>query len=250
MMRKKKKEIQFEQPSDLLLVANKYMVLFVAVIVFTVLILGYFFFLKPKIDQINSVQVETTETQERKVKNEALLTKLKELEAEYNDIKENRKADLEKLKTVVPYGTQIPELFVLADTLADDYNFNLLSINVSESSPDRVSQQEELYLPPEVAGETNTSTPAVEEVTIDDLLTESGIKAMVVHLNISRSVSEDASAEDASGQKLYQDFKDYLVSLERSMRLLDIHAINFGEIPGDLSGSSHNFSIDLITYYQ
>ena len=99
-MRKDKKEIEFEQPSELLLLANRYIMFIIAFIVLAILFSSYFFILRPKIDSISSANLENTEELDRKVKNELLLTKLEQLEAEYKDIMNNRQEDLDLLKKI------------------------------------------------------------------------------------------------------------------------------------------------------
>ena len=87
---KEKKEIQFEQPSDILLFVNRYLMIIIGLIILIILVAGYFFLLKPKIDSININETRTTVTEERRLNNEHLLTKIQELEAEYFDIINNR----------------------------------------------------------------------------------------------------------------------------------------------------------------
>jgi hypothetical protein len=253
MMRKEKKEIQFEQPSNLLLLANRYVLFIMALIVVAILVAGYFFVLKPRIDTISSVELQNTETEERRIKNELLLTKLKELEAEYEDIMNNRQEDLASLKKIVPQGSQVAEFFLIADRLAKKQDFVLLNIDVSEN----LSKREAVNplpaaneIPEEIAAQAgiipvnNTPEPTID--TIDDLLAFSGIKSMIVSISVSKTITED---QDILGIDVYNDFKDYVAELENNIRLLDVQAINFSDIVAE-GEATYIFGLDLITYYQ
>lgn len=251
-MNKNKKEIQFEQPSDLLLSVNRFIIFIMAFVVLAILIFGYFFVLKPKIDSINSIELENTATDERREKNELLLTKLKELEAEYQDIMNNRQEDLAFLKKMVPQGPQVAEFFLVADRLAKKQGFVLLNIDISDSTPEKqpkVSEEISGDIPEEVAAQItteNASTTDSSVDTVDDILANSDIKAMVVHISVSKAVGED---DDTLGLEIYDDFKDYVAELENNIRLLDVQAINFSEIEAE-GQASYIFNLDLITYYQ
>lgn len=256
-MNKTKKEIQFEQPSDLLLLANRFIIWIMAFVILVILIFGYLFILKPKIDSISSVKLENTVTEDRRDKNETLLTKLKELEAEYQDIIDNRQEDLVFLKKMVPQGPQVAEFFVIADHLAKKQGFKLLNIDISDSTPEKrpninqttPSANSENDIPEDVAAQINTETASsrpVEINTINDVLANSDIKAMIVHISVSKTVGED---EDISGAQIYDDFKDYVAELENNIRLLDVQAMDFSEILAE-GQAEYIFNLDLITYYQ
>ncbi|MFA6466234.1 MAG: hypothetical protein WCV71_00010 [Patescibacteria group bacterium] len=256
-MNKTKKEIQFEQPSDLLLSANRFIIFIMAFVILAILIFGYLFILKPKINSISSVKLENTVTDERRKKNESLLTNLKELEAEYQDIMDNRQEDLVFLKKMVPQGPQVAEFFVIADSLAKKQGFRLLNIDISDSTPEKKPTIKEAIpnansadaIPEEVAAQINTETASsspAEINTIDDVLVNSDIKAMIVHISVSKTVGED---DDTLGLEIYNDFKDYVAQLENNIRLLDVQAIDFSEILAE-GQAEYIFNLDLITYYQ
>ncbi|MBU1202877.1 hypothetical protein KKH39_02450 [Patescibacteria group bacterium] len=256
---KDKKDIKFEQPSDILIFINRYIMFFVAMIILSVSLLGYFFLLKPKIDQIRSVEQETTETSERKMQNEALIIKLKELENEYKDILQNRQADLDYLKEMVPEGTRIAELFVIADRLAASHNFQLLSIEVSENNMENISGNQNFEDDIDIPNTQEPATDASADIkTIEDILLQSGIKSMVVHMSIMRQIEntdengeplELEGVEQESGGQIYNDFKAYISDLENYVRLMDIQAINFPELSFETT-ESQVFNLDIITYYQ
>lgn len=231
------KEIQFEQPSDILLLANRYMLFIIALIVLAILILGYFFVLKPKIDNINSIELATTASESRRRGNEKLLTKLKALEVEYEDIIHNRQEDLDFLKRMVPQGEQVAEFFLIADRLAQARGFQLTSIDISDVLAKKPSNLDD-------------DLAEAEIVTVDDLLASSGINTMLVRVSVSKQISEE---DDISGIEVYNNFKDYLAELENNIRLIDVQAINFGPIAAEtyFKGTiNYSFDLDLVTYYR
>lgn len=266
---KGKKDIKFEQPSDILILFNRYLMVLVAIIILGISLSGYFFLLKPKIADIRSVEKENTATRERQLQNETLLTKLKELENEYKDILQNRQTDLDYLKEMVPDGTQVADLFVIADRLAAIHNFKLLSIEVSENNKDQknaangtINQTAPNFDPNTGQLTTTSSTDAANSNNrnnikdINDLLLKSGIKTMAVHMSILRQIKtvdengdplDEVKAE--SGEQIYSDFKDYLSDLENYVRLMDVQDINFPEISPQTT-ESQLFNLDIITYYK
>ncbi|MFA6307860.1 MAG: hypothetical protein WCS88_01555 [Patescibacteria group bacterium] len=240
MSKKIKKDIQFEQPSDILLLFDHYLMFILGFMVLAILVSGYLFVLKPKIDDMSSIKIETTETEDRRIGNEKLLSRIKELESEYQDIMNNRQADLEFLKKMVPYGLQEPEFLLLADRLAKKHDFQLSNIDISPNDNKNIQKQ---------ASETTgaTSTPAKIE-TLDDLLTASGIKSATIKLSVSKTIVEGS---DILGKDIYNDFKNYLSELENSLRLLDVQSIDFLSIAAESqTAATYNFNLDLITYYQ
>jgi len=243
MINKDKKDIQFEQPSDILLLTNRYIIFVIAFVVAAILLLGYFFILAPKITSINSIEKETTKTEERKENNQILLNSLKEIEAEYQDIMNNRQTDLAALKTMVPQGPQTAELFLLADRLATKYNLQLIDIALVENVPQKISTNN---VSPEATSEETAEQIEPEVVTIDELLIASGLKAIIVRLTVAKVINE---GEYVSGKDVYNNFKNYLAALENNMRLLDVQSIAFQAIDAEVV-SSYNFNVNLITYYQ
>jgi len=233
MINKDKKEIQFEQPSDILLFANRYIMFIIGFIILSILASGYFFVLKPKIDDTNSVELANTETEARKQDNELLLKRLGELESEYQDIINNRKEDLALLKKIVPQGPQSPEIFLMADRLAKLHDFQLTTINISE----KLNAEKE-------------ATPEATEIkdeTVNDVLAGAGIKSILMKLSVSKTITN----EKISGGDIYNNFKSYLAELEDSIRLLDIQAINFMSVDEETEeGTTYTFNLDLVTYYQ
>lgn len=244
---KDNKEIQFEQPSDVLLFINRYLIFIIAFIILVILVGGYFFLLKPKIDSINVSETRNTATEERRQDNEYLLTRIKELEAEYYDILHNRQEDLELLKKMVPEDPQIAEFFLLADVLAKKHGFQLENIDIRENqTPQPVAPPAEGE-----ATEESAATAPVEKIsTTEQLLAASGINTATVKFSVYKGIEKDSPI---LGEEIYRDFKDYLAELENNMRLLDVQSIAFDSIdaqPGNSGVGSYSFNLNLITYYR
>ena len=254
-----KEEVKFEQPSEALLIVNRYLVPVMAVIVLAVLIVGYFFFLNPKIEDIKLTKEETTVSQEARQRNEELLFKIKELKEEYEDIKTSRIDQLNSLRTIVPEGEQIAELFVMADRLAVARDFRLDSIDIVDNEEDQLDQIEEEITESESDSETEGLPEELQEFVGDEPKEEklAGLKSLLIHLNVSK-VLEEEEEEDVRGTpreeridpeeqlNIYDDFKGYLQDLENNLRLMDIRTVTFG----DFSEGGGAFSFSIITYYR
>jgi len=242
MPNRKKTDIQFEQPSDILLLANRYLMIIISLIIITIILLSYFLLLAPKIDQISKSKETTINTEHRRESNEELLASIKKLEAEYYDIINNRQEDLDFLKKMVPIEPQTAKIFLMSDILAKQYGFQLADIDITTDAAQvrSVSSVETV----EAGNDANKID------SIDKLLASSDMKAATIKLSIGRDVEE---GEAVLGSDIYNDFKDYLAALENNIRLLDVKSIIFDSIdaePGSDGPSSYIFNINLITYYK
>lgn len=242
---KERKEIQFEQPSEILISVNRYIILFLALIILGILGSGYWFFLKPKIANIHSFESQVSQTQERKMLNEALVLKIKELSAEYASIKTSRQDDLAALTKVIPSNPQIAELFVAADLLAQGRGFQLTSIEMSE----KIETPTPIQSPPAATSEADGAATNPTSIATSTLaVSRTPIKSIVVHMTISKMEAAEISPTSKITNNAYDDFKGYLSDIEDNIRLADIQSVNFGELSGTGEGST--FSLDLLTYYK
>lgn len=276
-MLKDKKQVEFEQPSDFLLIINKYILVIVGIVVIVILSLGYLFFLKPKLEGIRTTQDESTETQERKLQNENLLTKIKELKNEYEDIKNNRSDELDKLKKIVPYDPQIAEIFVSADRLALEKGFKLVSINITESKEQVVSKNADQQpqfeqtgglVDPEIQQAEILSN--VDSLTLDsyspkseDVIAKIGLKFLTIHISLVRIKDEAVVDQDLLDRwglsdeekdefmqnlrtnltlQPYGAFKNYLSALEYHLRLSDVNSVSFSAFNNENSGGGEGTS--------
>ena len=141
-MAQKKEKIEFEQPSEILIFINRYSVIIFALIIIIVFALGYFFILQPKITDIQTVKNEAYQSQGQEEENQQLLSLINGLKGEYNNIENERKRDLERLKVMIPDSPQIAEFFAAADNLASENGFALLSVSVTKD-PITVAEKKE-----------------------------------------------------------------------------------------------------------
>ena len=190
----RKPEIKFEQPSNILLLVNKYVLLVSGIIVLVILLTGYSFLLNPKIKAIQVATEETTLTEEKEAKNKELLSKIKKLRQEYNDIKIDRQSDLNRLSAMLPSTPETAELLVLVNRLAADRDFQLVNIDIVE----KIKDKEE--------------TEPVEE---------SSLKTLNINFSLYKSVNSNEE------ETVYETFKLYLADLESNLRLMDIQTISF-----------------------
>jgi hypothetical protein len=261
---KNDKDIKFEQPSEGLLMVNRYIIVIMAVIILGVLAIGYFVLLQPKIDEIKAIEQTTEEEGGRRLNNEKLLRKIEELSAEYENIKEERSLDLESLKKILPNNPQVAELFVMSDKLAAERGFELSAITISENiENDRAVEQAAVTADEEgdVAYEKSNEEKAIEEL----VEVYGDLKSLTIHLTLNRYTQFE---EDKNGDMVetspYESFKGYLSDLESNLRLIDIKSVTFGalvepgsdedEEEGGLGESAEEesitFSLDIITYYR
>lgn len=261
------KDIKFEQPSDALLLVNRYIIVIMAVIILSVLAIGYFVLLRPRIDEIKAIEQTTGEEEGRKLNNEKLLRTIEELSDEYELIKTERQLDLENLKKILPENPQIAELFVMSDRLADERGFELSAITISQNiESERVQEQAGATTDEEdgIPYEKSTEEKAIEEL----IEVYSDLKSLTIHLTLSQIPQFE---EDKNGDPVqispYVSFKEYLNDLENNLRLIDIKSVTFGALiepgnegddgeAGDLGEPNlvgedgTTFGLDIITYYR
>jgi hypothetical protein len=287
---KDNKDIKFEQPSDFLLFFNRYVMVAVAIIVLSVLVLGYLFLLTPKIKSIKATTEQTDITQADKLLNEKLLSRIKELDNKYKEIKTQRQNDLLALTTMIPTGQQMAEIFVLADRLAKKHGFEVKSIDIVDNAQttEKATATPPNFLPPEAT----TSSPSIlsinaivnqpfelpQQVSEETqslkhdlntrqgieqyLLTRTDLKSLTIHLVLSLAAGGGNSPLDRTSslgqpQTSYETFKEYLNELENNLRLMDIQAVGFDSLDEvqasqekENTATAKTFTIDLKTYYK
>ncbi|PWB38532.1 MAG: hypothetical protein C3F02_03345 [Parcubacteria group bacterium] len=259
-MPKEKKEIKFDQPSEILIVANRFTWLLILVIVLGVLTAGYFLFIAPSLADINGQRSVTAESEFVRGKHQELLQRLKELKTEYTTIKTTRTDILDRLKSAVPDDPQTAELFVLSEKLALDRGFILESIElVDKPNKDKaavatgqtapVSTQ---GLPPALVAEIGQTAPSGSSAILTMSTSTPALDTMIIHLNLSRPAKEESEegtpllpAEGTESD--YDLFKKYLSDLESNLRLMDIQSVAFGEFGGK---EPNTFGVNLVTYYK
>lgn len=242
------KKIQFEQPSSLLIFFNRFWIVITAILVGALLLGGYYFLVKPKMDQNDLLRDNALQVQTDRQNSEQLLKNLKALESAYQDIVKNRQADLDRLKAMVPTNPQVAEIFVVSDRLARQYGFQLLDINISDAeekkkTPVSVSvSTDEDGNPVNPAPTTATSTTASKNTI--------ALKTLSINFQVSPIARQDESGVILANAKTnYQLFKDFLDALEKNLRLTDIQTVNFSSLQEGVS-SAPQFQFSVQTYYR
>ena len=238
-MAQKKEKIEFEQPSDILILINRFSVVIFTLIIVIVFVFGYFFILQPKIADIQTIKDETGNSQNKVEENQKLLGMINNLKEEYSDIENNRQRDLRRLQAMIPDSPQIAEFFSVADDLAADNGFLLVSVEVSED--------------PLTVAEKNQNTDVVVEGLV-------GLRSMIINMQVVKlpTINEEGFYEMLEP---YESFKIYLDKLENNLRLMDIQTIIFGELldekpeplgpeEGEVNITPITFDFSLITYYK
>lgn len=234
-----KKSIKFEQPSPILLLFNKYLSFFVIFVVIFILVGGYVFLFVPKIDKIKLTREDNTASELKRANNEKILKRIKTLEDDYNKIKQSRQDSLDKLAKFIPDEPQVAELFVMVEKIAIDNGFYLNNITITTPEDDGTDKIKTASINI-VVNYINESEDAVEIEDVD------GDGAL--------SIDDIVQQEEKKPKSAYQAFKEFLVSIENNLRLMDITTVNFGELAIDEDGNpadaSNPFTFTLKTYFK
>ena len=220
-------EIKFEQPSQLLLLANQNIWMVLGSIVLVVLTLGYFFVLQPQISSIVSSNASLNTINAKDTAAQKLANDIEALTKSFNNLEASRNSDLQKLNSIVPQGEQLAELFVLAEKLAQRRGMSLNSIDVS--SLEEKTEKKELPKDSKQASSPEI-TPSVA--------TDQNLQALSINMAVAQTIADP-------NLDVYTEFKNYLDDLESSVRLLDIESVSFSGAEGGLL--SMNFTIK--TYF-
>jgi len=179
-----------------------------------VLIIGYGVLLGPKISVIREEGIldydTTVQTREDK---HFYLQQLEGLRDRYNSVSAK---DIEKLRTVLPSSPEIPELFVMMDSLMADAGFTLNAVTFSFAASDASLK----------GSRTITAQGVVENVP--------ALPADIQVIKISTSII---------GKDGYDQFKRLLTTIERNARLLNLTSFSYH--PGTTS-----YQLSLETFYR
>ena len=225
-----KNEIKFEQPSDLLVISNRYIVVIMSLLVFAVLMLGYFFLLKPKMVSNEARQEQNDKNIANKEASERLLASLGRLESEYKNIQDNRKADLEQLKKILPTNPQVAEIFVLAEKLALDNGLKLNSVDISVDN--------------NLSTEKNSASTILKSLPLRFSLTRISKEEMTDFFPEGSVLPFDPNIDD------YALFKNYIDTLEKNLRLMDIQTLSLPALSVDPERNVPSFNFSVLTYYR
>lgn len=234
------KEVQFEQPSALLLFFNRFWIISTAILVGVLLLGGYYLFIQPKVksnEELRDAALQTSVDQEN---SKQLLNNLEDLKRVYNDILTNRQNDIERLREIIPNNPQVAELFLMADRLSRQYGMSLEQISISEAKEDKV-QAATLN----EDGEPVSDTKAVADTTKKNL----ALKTLSVSFVVTPMSLPEEEQPELDQKSNYQSFKEYLEALEKNLRLVDIQTISFTNMEStNKTAPSYNFTVQ--TYYR
>lgn len=214
-----KSDIKFEQPSQILLIANQYLWVLLFVVMLVTLVLGYFVIIQPALKNNNQAKKNVNDVIGNQSEVENLITKASALNSRYKSIQNRRTNDLKKLKQIIPQEPAIAELFVMAERLAVEQDFELSVIDVSNI----------------VTKQTGND---------DNQLATKGLDSLMVNMSVSRIIDEDHPLEVDS----YDAFKNYLSDLENNLRLMDIQTVSFSGV-GVPDAANLSFDFTIITYF-
>lgn len=244
-----KVDVKFEQPSDLLVFSNRYIILIMAALMFVILMLGYFFLLKPKMDSNVELQEVSGKNIASQEASQRLLNDLEKLQAAYQNIQENRQADLDQLRKIIPTNPQIAELFVMVDKLATDKGLRVASIDMAEDNSQAQKVSKPVDKEDDEEGSNQPSAAALTNVE------KELFKTMTLHFTLIKmrpadfeALYPDRPSPFAAEPTDYQLFKEYLATLENNLRLMDIQTISLPAFNENNEQPSFNFSI--LTYYR
>ena len=213
---------QYNQPSVALKTVNHFLLVIMMVLGAAILLVGYFWLIKPKIDAITTQQNQIVSVEAKHDQDKRFVDSLKKLEAEYNDILSQRQADLDKLNKLMPQDPQIAELFSLSEKLAVANGFEVNSVDFSEK---------------------------IEDQKTTEVVVDNGLRQVIIHLIVQKTLTEEG--EPLDGLTSYQSFKKYLDALETSLRLMDVQTVSFDSlVEGSEDPQPDIFNFDIITYYR
>ncbi len=216
---------QLENVGPALQLLNQFLPWIVTMIFLTVFLLAYFLVLGPKftevIDQQQSFLPERRSTLETMEKIE---TRLKDLDRKFSQLKITRQSDLDFLKKALPDQPDYPGLFAQAEYLAKLHNFELQSVDITESSERPLENRQE---------------PSAEQAQSASEIALGSLPKDVYLLTVNIQL----------GSGTYNQFKAYLESLEKNLRLYNIQSINFSGLNAEDETIS-SFNIVLVTYYR
>lgn len=201
----------------------KYFNLIIFLVIIVIGFISYSILFLPKYKQIQEIkQIDLSVKEDDLVKKEEHLKKFIELQQNYQSITPE---DLAKIKEVLPYGPDLPGLFVQLQNIGQEYNLRLSSIAISEAKETtaKPSVQENTDIPGQIR---NIYAPAAETKNI-------------------KKLSINLQYDGLSG---YSAFKSFLAALENNIRLSDIDSIAF-TLPASGSSNGGLINFSLTTYY-
>lgn len=156
--------------------------------VFIIIVAGWLGLLVPKYQSLQETTAqEYAESSDVLHKKEAYLEELKGLEMTYNSLNQSA---LQKLEGSLPQQDGLPSLFTQLESIVASQNLEIINLDASEAS-------------------------AVSQANIGESVNkDQGIK----HINFTLQVK---------GIKTYEDLRAFLTSIEESVRIIDVQALQY-----------------------
>ena len=212
---------QFDKPSNLLLLLNKYIKYLSTIIIVFTLILGHFVLLQPKISVIQSTRgVLVPEVERKEEELNKLIKDLEELNIKFAAIKKDRSVDLDRLYKIIPNDPDIANIFLIIDRLSNKHGFQLLSLDIAEPSEKIVKKGSKK-----------------KDIEKENIAKES-LESLILHVVVAQADKEEG----------YEKFKEYLDGLENSLRLMDIQTVSFEGFTEEAEVFP-TFSFSILTYF-
>lgn len=221
-------EEKVQQQSKPAVFFAQYYYLFAAIIIVAILIVAFFWVLRPKYQMVKESGV-------------FLATKYKtELESTYqyqallsemiNNYRAIKQQEREALFDIIPKTSELSEILMTIDTLANNTNLTILAIDIS-GDVDELTKQS-------VA--TATGTLAQNKTVNLKLGTLPATQATKTSIDDPDLRFLDIAINFQGGN--YEVLKLFLESLEQSRRLIDVVSLNF-------SSDLNNYTLNLRFYY-
>ncbi len=229
---------QFEQPSQGLLAANKYLWAILLVVVLLIFVAGYFFILSPSFKKATEAKEAAVKISANEQEVNNLIQQVSDLEKDFNKAKTERAAVLTRLQKIIPNSPEIAELFVLSEQLALNRGLILESVDFSE-----VVASNQASVAPLATSESSSTPPVVESslagIAINMTVKQGGaINEETTDDNVINIISQQVGEP-------YDVFKQYLDDLESNLRLIDVESVSFSS--GELGELSMTFTMK--TYF-
>lgn len=191
-------------------------------LIFLFLILGFvaivIFLDIPAVQEVLNLKKTLSEQTKILGDRQEFLIKLEKLIKDYEDNKE----DIEKISYVLPSGKEIPNLIIQFEALGAEGGMAIEQIAFSSVEDQATSKAKT------VRTETGEGGDQQAGESVKDY------KTIAVNLKMSGD---------------YYAFKNFLLAVEKNIRLMDIEIINFTSLSSEDS-QLFNFEVTLKTYYQ
>jgi len=202
-------------------------------LVIIILGIGTFMFLIPKYQGIqNQGLLDFGNKQENLDNREIYLERLQGMVKEFNSI--NQK-DVDNLKKLLPDSQEIPELFVMLDSLGRDIGLEVSRIAITPGQ----------IISSDGGGSVDAGSEDEEKVSALDKITGgSNALAKDIYTPLSRigTINIVLGVSSTSDDFSYAQFKTMLDTIEKNMRVLDLNSVSY-------SSGINSFVLNMTTYY-